>query len=438
LVKAAYGPDFDASGLAPGLKVAATALNAGDVGRAMVAALQLKLPELDREAAMRVARTGSHLAKYDPNEPRDWHGRWTTGNGGGSRGSATIKPRPRAAARTSVRPRGGRGVQPPSRQSIEPDHTPRLIPASFETSPTPPLPDRAQAMQALRVLQPRLESKFDDSGPIEFARAAYKFGDWLEVQGLRLSPAQRADALAEYVFLQNRITFWLGYDYTPATAKSVLIATGDRLHRAAYNSRIIDFWGGLPRSMGPGLPGLMAYDGAQPGYRPQRLPDEPAFEEHLPVPPKLFGRLGELGGVADNNEVHIIWNGGIIDQGDPWEVFFGEKTPQAKRRLPGAKVFDYFDQASGLATSAKTLNTVSVTYIRSPQKIYGKLAGYIDAAANYKPRAEIDVSSQMISAKEIQLAVPESTSPAQWGRINRAVAYAKSRGIKLMVTRIIQ
>ena len=79
LLKAAYGQDADPVGLAPGLDVVAKALNQGDLGRAMVAALHLRLPDIGPDDAERIAKADDALAKYDPGEPRDQRGRWTTG-----------------------------------------------------------------------------------------------------------------------------------------------------------------------------------------------------------------------------------------------------------------------------------------------------------------------------------------------------------------------
>jgi hypothetical protein len=62
-----------------GLKVVADALNAGKMAHAMIAAVQLELPPLDWNGAVRIAQPDRHLAKYDPDEDRDWRGRWTTG-----------------------------------------------------------------------------------------------------------------------------------------------------------------------------------------------------------------------------------------------------------------------------------------------------------------------------------------------------------------------
>ena len=77
LVGAAYGATVDCNSVSAGLAVVARALNEDQIGRAMVAALQLRLPELDWDAAVRLASANDSLAKFDPDQPRDSHGRWT-------------------------------------------------------------------------------------------------------------------------------------------------------------------------------------------------------------------------------------------------------------------------------------------------------------------------------------------------------------------------
>jgi hypothetical protein len=81
LLRCAYGDDADAAGLEAGLAVAARALNEGDLGRAMIATLRLRLADLNWNAAVRLAQVDDALAKYDPDEPRDARGRWTRGDG---------------------------------------------------------------------------------------------------------------------------------------------------------------------------------------------------------------------------------------------------------------------------------------------------------------------------------------------------------------------
>ena len=90
LMKTAYRGVTDIGRLSAGLDVIAKALNRGERGRAMIAALQLQLDELSWDDAVRVARIESALAKYNPDEPRDWHGRWTTS--GDARQSRPTKP----------------------------------------------------------------------------------------------------------------------------------------------------------------------------------------------------------------------------------------------------------------------------------------------------------------------------------------------------------
>jgi hypothetical protein len=77
LLKAAYGED--STGLQSRLNAIAQALNRGDFAAAMIVAVHTRTPELSPEAAMRLANAEQELTKYNynPDEPRDWRGRWT-------------------------------------------------------------------------------------------------------------------------------------------------------------------------------------------------------------------------------------------------------------------------------------------------------------------------------------------------------------------------
>lgn len=81
LMKAAYGDGADGAPISRGLDVVADALNRGDLGRAQIGAARLRLPELSWDRAVRIARAEDALAKYNfnPDEPRDSRGRWTSG-----------------------------------------------------------------------------------------------------------------------------------------------------------------------------------------------------------------------------------------------------------------------------------------------------------------------------------------------------------------------
>jgi hypothetical protein len=73
----AYGED--PTGLQSRLGAIAQALNSGDFSSAIIAAVHTRTPELSPEAALRLAKADGELTKYNfnPDELRDWHGRWT-------------------------------------------------------------------------------------------------------------------------------------------------------------------------------------------------------------------------------------------------------------------------------------------------------------------------------------------------------------------------
>jgi hypothetical protein len=77
------------------IRGAAYALEAGDVRLARGLLALAALPELDWDGAVRVLRVDNGLQKYNynPEEPRDWHGRWTTtGDGRPSSTSSNDAP----------------------------------------------------------------------------------------------------------------------------------------------------------------------------------------------------------------------------------------------------------------------------------------------------------------------------------------------------------
>ena len=110
LMKGAYGGERDVAALTAGLSVVAEALNQGDEARAMIAALRLRLAELDWRGAVRIAAAQNALAKYSPDQPRDWHGRWTNGDDDGAASGGTAE-----AAPARVKPAGPPVSQAPVR-----------------------------------------------------------------------------------------------------------------------------------------------------------------------------------------------------------------------------------------------------------------------------------------------------------------------------------
>lgn len=127
LIQSAYDRDIEVNDLSRGLEIVAMALNRGDLGRAQIAALRLQLPALRPEGAMGIAQAEEALVKYDPNEPRDSQGRWTTGAASPSGGTAALRP----THRSGHVPSDARQRMP----TLQANRAPRLIPVS-DTEPT--------------------------------------------------------------------------------------------------------------------------------------------------------------------------------------------------------------------------------------------------------------------------------------------------------------
>ncbi len=181
----------------------------------MIAAVHTRTPELSHEAALRVANADEALTKYNYNsdEPRDWHGRWTRE---GSAGQTTTAE----SGVDSGRQDNNRPI------SDQRQHVAENAPATTTDATAPSDGDGEPTS-----LEQAFERKYDDLGPVDFAKEVIQFGDWLGRAGGSLSPADMAHALAEYSFLQNRLSFWLSYDQAPNGAGKPAFRRSDSLPR---------------------------------------------------------------------------------------------------------------------------------------------------------------------------------------------------------------
>ena len=95
LLAAACNSLDKAEGLRPRLRLIRSALQDGDYCRAMILAVQARLGPMAPESIARLAQTEA-ISKYsfNPDEPRDWHGRWTTWEGGTFPGEAGANGHP--------------------------------------------------------------------------------------------------------------------------------------------------------------------------------------------------------------------------------------------------------------------------------------------------------------------------------------------------------
>lgn len=91
-----------------------------------------------------------------------------------------------------------------------------------------------------------------------------------------------------------------------------------------------------------------------------------------------------------------------------------------------------------VAISAKSLDTQTVSKVNRPKQIYNTIKGNIDDAEKFEGYrlSGVNLHSEMIAKREIWLAVPQSTTKAQWIEINRAVAYGKSMNIEVKIMQV--
>lgn len=106
-----------------------------------------------------------------------------------------------------------------------------------------------------------------------------------------------------------------------------------------------------------------------------------------------------------------------------------------RRSPPTFPTFDFFDEVTGLATSAKTLDTRALTYADRPSRIFGRLRDYIDRIERFEQGSSgvFRLRSGQIERRRLELAVPFDTTPEQVTQIQRAIDYAAERGIEVNV-----
>jgi hypothetical protein len=109
LLGAVYDPAPDVESLVPRLHTVADALQRGDLAQAMISALLLRLEELSETGLARLAAAEALLkANFDPAQPRDQHGRWTTDGSSSSTSEGTGASRPALTPAQEILPFGAR------------------------------------------------------------------------------------------------------------------------------------------------------------------------------------------------------------------------------------------------------------------------------------------------------------------------------------------
>jgi filamentous hemagglutinin len=148
-----------------------------------------------------------------------------------------------------------------------------------------------------------------------------------------------------------------------------------------------------------------------------------------------------LGGVVSLEDTSVTWGKGIAGQGKPFEQFVQNNLPSGSIDLNSIKNnFSTFDHMTpdGTAISTKTMDTIGSSTYRNPDAIMNTLNGYVDQMANFTGdgKGTIQITSNMISSKQMQLGIPYDTTADQMAAIARSIQYASEKGIQIVVTKI--
>ncbi|KAA1177680.1 hypothetical protein F0L16_19150 [Photorhabdus heterorhabditis] len=110
--------------------------------------------------------------------------------------------------------------------------------------------------------------------------------------------------------------------------------------------------------------------------------------------------------------------------------------PKGTRLPKNAETFDFYDPATCVAISVKTIDTRTAARIKEPKQIYSSMKRNIDDAANFTggSKGTKIINSSMISQREVRIAVPKTTTPDQWEQINRAITYGAEKNINVKIT----
>jgi len=303
-----YGFTLDVGRKRTGVDAVAAALSNGELARAQIAALLLRLPDPPKSAGRQLEKLEKHHladdlvscgllkadADWDQEHPRTGEppnpGWFASTQGAAAAGDPRTCENPAAGA--SSRSGEAHVVVPPA----------PTAPATAGSGAD------EEGLQRPTVLERAFEEQYDHLGPVEFAKQVIQFGDRLARAGANLPPAEKERALAEYTFLEDRLSFWLAYDYTPPTARGNLLSASQFLFQGVVLSGIAQP-GHSPKSMLDVAADVWAND--NPPLRP-RFPADPSLDVAPEAPPAPRSPLAPakevegLGGIVDNGEVGIV------------------------------------------------------------------------------------------------------------------------------------
>jgi hypothetical protein len=142
--------------------------------------------------------------------------------------------------------------------------------------------------------------------------------------------------------------------------------------------------------------------------------------------------------VVDGSKIGMSWFGNWFERGYAFENYTASILPASWRLPKNFKTFDFFDRENGLAISAKTLDTNTLSRIANPEMVRYTVNGYINKMVDFSGHTleKFPLTSDMIAAKELHLAIPGNTSAIHMQQIKHCVSYGERNGVKVTVIKV--
>jgi hypothetical protein len=379
LITSAYGIDAYNDLTMKRLDAVAGALNAGELAYAMTAVVLLRFPELDWNGAARIARAND-LLKYDPNEPRDWHGRWTIGGGGGA--AIPDVQLLSAPANDDAEEIAANFEQEKDRSAADPNSNPLALPTNWvHLPPGDRIDELGDLLEWIANAKPsdapaiynEIDRQYIQNGDLD---GALKLGEaLLAVTKTNPTAADRQAILDNYEYLTH-------------------------IDPREVGQKTINDVASLVQA------GILPGGGPSDGQRPPE--DQPA--------------------APDPNQPNEAWKQGWAARGD----FFGNALgANLSRTFP---VIDSF--SDGVVTSIKSIDLNAATY-QNGGRLAARLTSYVNKVADFNgiDWGTESIRSSQIGGRVLSLAVPKgSITIGQRAVIQSVTSAAKNRGVAVIVT----
>jgi hypothetical protein len=401
LMGQAYSVELEDTSLCRGLQVVAAALNTGDLALAMTASVLLKLPELDWNGAVRIARADDSLRKYNfnPDQPRDWRGWWTIDDNDDPRNPMWPAP-----------------VDPSPKPLPDPQEAPHALPKDW-VHLTPGLERNDELADLAEWVA---NAKPSDAATIQQEISRYFDGpDEKDPAAANAFRSALTDALNPGTKPEDRQKILQGLDFFTFADR------GERTFGIAFSFEMLIT--ALAEADSGSDSGESAELGefAMGGARSLRADAEIASLEA-----KAEAQVAQASAAGAEADLSFVWSiRGWATRGNIVEKLRGATLPH---NFP---VIDKF--LDGVATSIKSLDLNAAVYQDTSRLTY-RINNYVDKVAAFDGArwGKKWILAGETTSRELDLVIPKSAvASSQHRAIEAAIERAKSRGVNLIVTR---